>query len=286
MTGVLTCALPIYGRNNYQYFTAALNARAVERLSLESALRGALERRELALHYQPQINLASGAIIGVEALLRWRHPVLGWVAPDRFIPVAEDSGLIVPIGAWVLQEACRQARAWQAAGLAPLLMAVNVSGVQFRQADLAETVRDILAEHGLAAASLEIEVTESVLMKSADSAVEILQKFREMGVRLAIDDFGTGYSSLSYLKRFPIDKLKIDRSFVSDITTDPDDAAIASAIIAMAHRLRLKVIAEGVETPGHLRFLFQEGCDEAQGYHYSKPLPPDDLERLLRGWQG
>lgn len=275
-----------HGRNNYQYFTAALNARAVERLSLESALRGALERRELSLHYQPQINLASGAIIGVEALLRWRHPVLGWVAPDRFIPVAEDSGLIVPIGAWVLQEACRQARAWQAAGLAPLLMAVNVSGVQFHQADLAETVRDILAEHGLAAASLEIEVTESVLMKSADSAVEILRKFREMGVRLAIDDFGTGYSSLSYLKRFPIDKLKIDRSFVSDITTDPDDAAIASAIIAMAHRLRLKVIAEGVETPGHLGFLLQEGCDEAQGYHYSKPLPPDDLERLMRGWQG
>jgi diguanylate cyclase (GGDEF)-like protein/PAS domain S-box-containing protein len=274
------------GRNNYQYFTAALNARAVERLSLESALHGALERRELSLHYQPQINLASGAIIGVEALLRWRHPVLGWVAPDRFIPVAEDSGLIVPIGEWVLQEACRQARAWQAAGLAPLLMAVNVSGVQFRQADLAETVRDILAAHGLAAASLELEVTESVLMKSADSAVEILQKFRAMGVRLAIDDFGTGYSSLSYLKRFPIDKLKIDRSFVSDITTDPDDAAIASAIIAMAHRLRLKVIAEGVETPGHLRFLFQEGCDEAQGYHYSKPLPPDDLERLMRGWQG
>ena len=274
------------GRNNYQYFTAALNARAVERLSLESALRGALERREFSLHYQPQINLASGAIIGVEALLRWRHPVLGWVAPDRFIPVAEDSGLIVPIGAWVLQEACRQARAWQAAGLAPLLMAVNVSGVQFHQADLAETVRDILAEHGLAAASLEIEMTESVLMKSADSAVEILRKFREMGVRLAIDDFGTGYSSLSYLKRFPIDKLKIDRSFVSDITTDPDDAAIASAIIAMAHRLRLKVIAEGVETPGHLGFLLQEGCDEAQGYHYSKPLPPDDLERLMRGWQG
>jgi EAL domain-containing protein (putative c-di-GMP-specific phosphodiesterase class I) len=273
------------GRNNYQYFTAALNARAVERLSLESALRGALERRELSLHYQPQINLASGAIIGVEALLRWRHPVLGWVAPDRFIPVAEDSGLIVPIGEWVLQEACRQVRAWQAAGLAPLLMAVNVSGVQFRQADLAETVRDILAEHGLTAASLELEVTESVLMKSADSTVEILHKFREMGVRLAIDDFGTGYSSLSYLKRFPIDKLKIDRSFVSDITTDPDDAAIASAIIAMAHRLRLKVIAEGVETPGHLRFLFQEGCDEAQGYHYSKPLPPDDLERLMRGWQ-
>jgi diguanylate cyclase (GGDEF)-like protein/PAS domain S-box-containing protein len=274
------------GRNNYQFYTAALNARAVEHLTLASALRGALERRELSLHYQPQFDLASGAITGVEALLRWRHPEFGWVAPDRFIPVAEDSGLIVPIGEWVLQEACRQARAWQAAGLPPLLMAVNVSGAQFRQAGLAKTVRDILAEHGLDATSLEIEVTESVLMKNADNAVDILRTLREMGVQLAIDDFGTGYSSLAYLKRFPIDMLKIDRSFVRDVMTDPDDAAIASAIIAMAHRLRLKVIAEGVETPGQLGFLRQEGCDVAQGYLYSKPLPPEDLERLMRNWQG
>ncbi|MDP1652996.1 MAG: EAL domain-containing protein [Rhodocyclaceae bacterium] len=272
------------GRNNYQYFTTALNARAVERLSLENALRGALERCELTLHYQPQVDLASGAIVGVEALLRWHHPALGQVPPDRFIPVAEDSGLINPIGAWVLKEACRQAQAWQAAGLPRIIMAVNVSGVQFRQTDLAETIAKTLAESGLPAADLEIEMTESVLMHGADAAVEVLRQIKALGVQVAIDDFGTGYSSLGYLKRFPIDKLKIDRSFVRDITTDPDDAAIASAIIAMAHRLRLKVIAEGVETLAQLHFLCQEGCDEAQGYHYSKPLPADDVERLLREW--
>jgi len=272
------------GRNNYQYFTAALNARAVERLSLENALRGALERRELSLHYQPQVDLASGALVGMEALLRWHHPELGQVPPDRFIPVAEDSGLINPIGAWVLQEACRQSMAWQAVGFPRIIMAVNVSGVQFRQPDLVELVGASLAESGLAAGDLEIEMTESVLMQGADATVEVLRQLKALGVQIAIDDFGTGYSSLGYLKRFPIDKLKIDRSFVRDLATDLDDAALASAIIAMAHRLRLKVIAEGVETPDQLRFLRHEGCNVAQGYHYSKPLPAEEVERLWREW--
>lgn len=272
------------GRNNYQYFTEALNASAVSRMSLENALRGALERHEFVLHYQPQVDLSSGALVGVEALIRWQHPEWGLVPPDRFIPVAEDCGLIVPIGVWVLQEACRQNKAWQAAGLPLITMAVNVSAVQFHQGDLAEIVGDILAECGLDAGCLEIELTESALMKGVHSAAEALQQFKNMGVRLAIDDFGTGHSSLGYLRRFPIDKLKIDRSFVSDVTTDPDDAAIVSAIIAMGHRLRLKVVAEGVETPEQLAFLRQEGCDEAQGYHYSKPLPADDVERLMREW--
>jgi len=270
------------GRNNYQYFTENLNARAFERLSLENSLRRALERREFLLHYQPLVNLGSGAIIGAEALIRWQHPDFGLVPPDKFIPVAEDCGLIVPIGEWVIQEACRQNKAWQDAGLAPIPVAVNISALQFRQKNLEEVIQRILTESGLAAGHLEIELTESVIMKGAESTVETLLRFKKMGLRLSVDDFGTGYSSLSYLKRFPIDKLKIDRSFVRDVSIDPDDAAIASAIIAMAHRLRLRVIAEGVESQDQLDFLRQEGCDEAQGYHYSKPLPADGMERLLR----
>lgn len=270
------------GRNNYQYFTENLNARAFERLSLENSLRRALERREFLLHYQPLVNLGSGAIIGAEALIRWQHPDFGLVPPDKFIPVAEDCGLIVPIGEWVIQEACRQNKAWQDAGLAPIPVAVNISALQFRQKNLEEVIQRILTESGLAAGHLEIELTESAIMKGAESTVETLLRFKKMGLRLSVDDFGTGYSSLSYLKRFPIDKLKIDRSFVRDVSIDPDDAAIASAIIAMAHRLRLRVIAEGVENQDQLDFLLQEGCDEAQGYHYSKPLPADGLERLLR----
>jgi diguanylate cyclase (GGDEF)-like protein/PAS domain S-box-containing protein len=270
------------GRNNYQYFTESLNTRAFERLSLENSLRRALERGEFRLHYQPLIDLTSGAIVGVEALIRWQHPDFGLVMPDRFIMVAEDTGLIVPIGEWVIQEACRQNNAWQKAGLPPIRVSVNLSALQFKQRNLDEVIARILAESGVSPGLLELELTESAIMNGTESTVETLRNFKTMGLRLSIDDFGTGYSSLSYLKRFPIDKLKIDRSFVRDVSTDPDDAAIASAIIAMAHSLRLKVIAEGVETKEQLDFLLREGCDGAQGYYYSKPLPAAEMEQFLR----
>jgi diguanylate cyclase (GGDEF)-like protein/PAS domain S-box-containing protein len=270
------------GRNNYQFFTADLNARAHQRLLLENSLRRALESQELFLHYQPLVDLESGRILGVEALLRWRHPELGLVPPEQFIPVAEECGLISSIGEWVIREACRQNKAWQDAGLPPVHVAVNLSPLQFRQQNLEVIILQALEESGLAAAYLEIEITENLLMSIADQTVPLLRRFKEMGMRISIDDFGTGYSSLSYLKHFPIDKLKIDRSFVRDVSSDPDDAAIASAIIAMAHRLRLKVLAEGVETMEQRHFFLQEGCNEAQGYYYSRPLPADEVEGLLR----
>ncbi len=271
------------GRNNYQYFTQDLNARAFERLSLENSLRRALERGEFLLHYQPQINLESGDIIGMEALIRWQKEDFGLVPPDRFIPIAEESGLIVAIGEWVIGEACRQNRAWQDAGLPAIPVAVNLSALQFRQKDLEQSIARILKSSGLPARYLELELTESMVMKGAETTVDTLQRLKTMGMLLSIDDFGTGYSSLSYLKRFPIDKLKIDRSFVRDVTTDPDDAAIARAVIAMAHSLRLKVIAEGVETQAQSDFLHQENCDEIQGYLFSKPLAAAEMESLLRG---
>ena len=271
------------GRNNYQYFTQDLNTRAFERLSLENSLRRALERGEFLLHYQPQIDLKSGDIIGMEALIRWQKEDFGLVAPDRFIPIAEESGLIVAIGEWVIGEACRQNRAWQDAGLPAIPVAVNLSALQFRQKDLEQSIARALESSALPARYLELELTESVIMKGAESAVAALQRLKAMGMLLSIDDFGTGYSSLSYLKRFPIDKLKIDRSFVRDVTTDPDDAAIARAVIAMAHSLRLKVIAEGVETQAQSDFLRQERCDEIQGYLFSKPLPAAEMACLLRG---
>jgi diguanylate cyclase (GGDEF)-like protein/PAS domain S-box-containing protein len=269
------------GRNNYQFFTPDMNTRATERLSMERSLRRALERGELRLYYQPQYEIASGRIVGMEALIRWEHPEQGLVSPARFMPFAEESGLILPIGEWVLQEACRQNRAWQDAGLKAVRVAVNISALQFRQAGFADTVRAAVERSGLQAHYLELEMTESVIMHDAERVTAALEALKQMGLELAIDDFGTGYSSLSYLKRFPIDKLKIDQSFVRDITTDRDDAAITSAIIALTRNLGLKTIAEGVETREQLEFLRTHGCNEVQGYLLSRPLEAGACAALL-----
>jgi len=270
------------GRNNFQFFTPAMNEHAMERLRIENDLRSALEREEFFLHYQPQVDIATGRVIGMEVLIRWQHPVLGMVPPGRFIELAEETGLIVPIGAWVLRSACHQCVAWQRAGLGPLRVAVNLSPFQFYREDLTQTVKDALAESGLAPQLLELELTESMMMNDIEHAVCILRDLKSIGVHLSIDDFGTGYSSLSYLKRFPIDLLKIDQSFVRDISIDPDDEAIVLSIISLAHSLRLKVIAEGVETEAQLAYLKRHGCDYMQGYHFSRPLPAPEFEQLLR----
>jgi diguanylate cyclase (GGDEF)-like protein len=270
------------GRNAYQFFASEMNVAALERLVLENSMRQALERGEFVLHYQPQIDVASGSIVGAEALIRWKHPEIGMVSPGRFIPVAEVSGLIGPIGEWVLREACRQNHAWQTDGLPPICIAVNISSVQFRGGKLEESVREVLAATGLEPEWLELELTEGTVMSDANATVDALHRLSAMGIRLAIDDFGTGYSSLSYLKRFPIDRLKIDQSFVRDIVTDPDDWAIASAVISMGHSLRLDVIAEGVEHAEQLEMLRRQGCDEVQGYFFSVPLPAAEFAELLR----
>ncbi|ATQ78013.1 bifunctional diguanylate cyclase/phosphodiesterase [Massilia violaceinigra] len=270
------------GRNNFQFYTPAMNDEAQERVRIESALRSALERNEFVLHYQPQVNLASGEIVGMEALIRWQHPELGVVAPNRFISVAEETGLIVPIGAWVMRTACAQNKAWQDAGLGMLRVAVNLSARQFGAPNLLADIRAVLAQTGLAPSLLEIELTESLFMSDVTLAVELLHSMKSLGVNLSIDDFGTGYSSLSYLSRFPIDVLKIDRSFVSDITRDANDAAIVASIIALAHNLKLSVIAEGVETAEQLDYLRRHGCDEMQGYFFSRPLAAHAFEALLR----
>ncbi|OIP08014.1 MAG: hypothetical protein AUK53_10800 [Betaproteobacteria bacterium CG2_30_59_46] len=270
------------GRNNAQFYAAEMNLKAMERLTLEDGLRHALEHNEFVVHYQPQVDLRTGEIIGMEALVRWQHPEQGLVSPARFIPVAEESGLIVPLGEWVLRTACIQNKAWQRAGLRPISVAVNLSARQFRQPNLVEVVVGILRETGLDPAHLELEVTESLVMQNVEVTIATLGRLKAMGIKLSIDDFGTGYSSLSYLKRFPIDTLKIDQSFVRDITTDPDDAAIAKTIISMAHDLQLRVIAEGVETEEQKSFLQQRHCDEMQGYFFSRPVPAEDFEVLLR----
>jgi len=270
------------GRNNYQFYTPALNDMAFERLTLENSLRRALERREFVVHYQPQVSLNTGQIVGMEALVRWRHPELGLVAPMKFIPVAEETGLIVPIGEWVLQMACAQNKAWQEAGFPPLRVTVNLSARFFRRKDLMETVARILKETGLDPDYLELELTEGTTMENAEATIRTLHELKEMGVHLSIDDFGTGYSSLSYLKRFPLATLKIDRLFVQDITTSSDGAVITLAIIAMAHSLGLKVIAEGVETEEQLAFLRAHRCDEMQGYLFSRPIPAEAFTQLLR----
>jgi diguanylate cyclase (GGDEF)-like protein/PAS domain S-box-containing protein len=270
------------GRQSFQFFKPAMNVRAVERQSIEEGLRRALERREFALHYQPKINLMTGAIAGAEALVRWMHPTRGLVSPAEFIPVAEDCGLILPIGAWVLREACRQARAWMDAGLPLTSMAVNVSALEFRHEGFLDGVSAILAETNLDPRSLELELTESVLMKHAASAATILQTLRERGVRVAVDDFGTGYSSLSYLRKLPVDAVKIDQSFVRQISTAGDDTTIVKAVIGMARALRLRVIAEGVETLEEVAFLRAYRCEEAQGYYFSRPVPARQLAMLLR----
>lgn len=270
------------GRNNFQFFTAALNEKAMERLHLEADLRKAIERNEFLLHYQPQVCLQSGRIVGMEALIRWQHPELGMVPPDRFIRLAEETGLIVPIGDWVMRTACRQNKAWQDAGLGNLRIAVNLSARQFGELDLVQSITAILAETGLDARHLEIELTESLVMTDVEHTIGILRDLKAMGLHLSIDDFGTGYSSLSYLKRFPIDVLKIDQSFVRDITVDSDGAAIVKSIISLAHNLRLHVIAEGVETAEQLAYLRENHCDQMQGYYFSRPLIADAFEQLLR----
>jgi EAL domain-containing protein (putative c-di-GMP-specific phosphodiesterase class I) len=269
------------GRQSYQFFKPAMNVRAVERQSIEENLRRALERNEFALHYQPKISLRTGAITGAEALIRWTHPIRGPVSPAQFIPVAEDCGLILPIGQWVLREACKQARAWVDAGLPLGSMAVNISAMEFRDDSFLESVFAILSETGLDPRSLELELTESVLMKRAESAASVLKSLRARGVQLAVDDFGTGYSSLSYLRKFPIDALKIDQSFVRQITTAPDETTIVTAVISMGRSLKLRVVAEGVETQEELAFLQAHQCDEAQGYFFSRPVVAQQFAKLL-----
>lgn len=269
------------GRSVYQFYAAAMNAKAFERLALENALRHALERNEFLLHYQPQVDLESGNVIGMEALIRWRHPELGMVPPLQFISIAEDTGMIGPIGEWVLRTACLQNKEWQRQGLPPVRMAVNLSARQLRQSNFIYTVAQVLQETGLEPRYLELELTETMLMQNAETAITALNAMDAMGIDISIDDFGTGYSSLGYLKRLPINTLKIDRSFVSDIPADHDDAAIAMAIISMAHNLGIRVVAEGVETAEQRAFLVEHHCDAMQGYYFSRPLPADEAARLL-----
>ncbi len=271
-----------HGRNTIQVFTQEMNVQAMERMTLESSLRLAVERNELYLVYQPQEDLATGEIIGCEALLRWKHPDLGLVSPSKFIPVAESSGLIMPIGEWVLKTACVQARQWQNEGLPALPVAVNVSAVQFRQKGFLRLIETVLSETGLSPQYLELELTESLILSNANVVLSMLRQLKEMGVRLSIDDFGTGYSSLSYLKQFPVYKLKIDGSFVRDVSVDMDDAAIISSILSMAKNLGLKVVAECVENEEQVSFLRAHSCDEIQGYYFSEPLRPDDFADKLR----
>ncbi|MBX9959608.1 MAG: EAL domain-containing protein [Burkholderiaceae bacterium] len=260
------------GRNHYRFFDEQMNVEAVEHLRLKNGLRRALERGEFELHYQPQITLDQGRVVGVEALLRWRHPEQGLIPPGRFIPVAEDGGLIVPIGEWVLEEACRQAMAWRAQGLPPLVLAVNLSAVQFRRGDLQPAIARILQRTGFEPRLLELELTESIMIHDAEAVLAAVRQLKQLGVKLSIDDFGTGYSSLSYLKRFDVDKLKIDQGFVRDLARNPDDAAIVRAIIQMAASLGLHTIAEGVEDAEALALLRQYGCHEAQGYFFARPM--------------
>jgi diguanylate cyclase (GGDEF)-like protein/PAS domain S-box-containing protein len=269
------------GRNKFQFFRVDMNTQAVRRLAVESSLRRALKQGELLLHYQPQIDLATGAMVGVEALIRWRDPDLGLVYPRQFVSIAEECGLIVPIGRWVLREACRQTQAWLDAGLNAVPVAVNISSVEFRHKGFLDGVALILRETGLAPGNLELELTESVLMHDADSSASMLEGLKAMGVRLAIDDFGTGYSSLTYLKRFPIDTLKIDQSFVRDIGGDADDGAIVAAVIGMGKSLKQRVVAEGVETDKQLAFLLSRQCDAGQGVLFSHPLSAEDFGLLL-----
>ena len=270
------------GRQSYQFFKPSMNARAVERQSIEESLRRALERHEFALHYQPKINLGTGAITGAEALIRWTHPTRGPISPAQFIPVAEDCGLILPIGNWVLRQACQQSQAWVDAGLPAVTMAVNVSAMEFRDENFLQGLFEILRETGLNPRDLELELTESVLMKHVDSTAGVLQVLRKIGVQVAIDDFGTGYSSLSYLRKFPIDALKIDQSFVQHIPIGADDAVIVTAVISMARSLKLRVVAEGVETQEELDFLKAHQCDEAQGHYFSRAVPAEQFATLLR----
>jgi len=269
------------GGANYQFFTADMHELAASRLALESSLRRAIHNEEFLLHYQPRVSVDSLAITGLEALVRWQHPQLGLVSPSEFIPLAEDTGLIVPIGEWVLRAACLQGRRWIEEGFAPIPIAVNISARQFHDRDLSQTVIRILEETGFSPKYLELELTESSIMQNEEFAASMLNQLKSMGVNISIDDFGTGFSSLASLKRLPIDALKIDQSFVREATIDPDDAALVMAIITLGHNLRLKVVAEGVETDDQLRFLQLLRCDEIQGYFFSKPVPADTLASLF-----
>ncbi|MFO1323471.1 MAG: EAL domain-containing protein [Burkholderiales bacterium] len=273
-----------HGKNNFQFYSAQQNAHSFERPAMESALRHALEREEFVLHYQPKIAIGSGQIVGVEALLRWNHPDLAVVAPSQFIPLAEETGLIVPIGRWVLRTACAQSAAWQRDGLPRLRIAVNLSARQFTDDGLLDDISDAIAAASLPPDGLELEITESMVMHNPERAVTTMKRLRDLGISVSIDDFGTGYSSLGYLKRFPIDNVKVDRSFIKDLPHDTDDAAITRAVIAMAQSLRIRVIAEGVETREQLDFLREHDCDECQGYYLSRPLPAAEFALLLRTW--
>jgi len=270
------------GRDSYQFFKPEMNIRAMDRQSLEESLRHAIERCELSLHYQPKMNLVTGTIIGVEALIRWCHPQRGLVPPVQFIAIAEDSGLIVPIGRWVLREACRQARAWQIAGLPPMCMAINISAVELRTPGFVAGVRAILEETNLEPRNLELELTETALLEDSRSVAEVLKELKDIGVLLALDDFGTGYSSLSHLKRFPIDALKIDKSFVHDLTTGEDNGGIVSAVISLGKTLHMRVVAEGVETREQLAILQEYGCPQGQGFYFSRPVPAVKFGHLLK----
>ena len=269
------------GRNTTRFYSSELNARALQKLSLANELRYAIEREELRLFYQPKVDLASGIVIGAEALVRWQHPVRGLVPPGEFIPLAEENGLVVPLGNWVFREACRQSRAWHSAGCHVPRISVNVSSHQFRQGNLAALLGRILADAGADPQHLTLELTEGVIMDNAEANLAALRKLKEMGMKLSIDDFGTGYSSLSYLNKFPLDELKIDRSFVMEIKGPGERSAIITAIIAMAHSLGLRVVAEGVETEPQRAYLAAEGCDEYQGYFKSKPVPAAEFEKLF-----
>lgn len=270
------------GRNNFRFFEAEMNARAVQRHSVEVSLRLALERAEFILHYQPKVDLQTEAIVGVEALIRWQHPERGLLMPAQFVAIAEDCGLILPMGRWVLREACRQARIWRELGLAPLTIAVNTSALEFRAKDFIDNIRATLDDTGMEPRHLELELTESVLMRDATSTDAVLHALADMGIKLAVDDFGTGYSSLSYLRRFPVDTLKIDQSFVKHMSSNLDDATIVSAVINMGKSLKKRVIAEGVETPDQCAFLMAQQCDEGQGYFFGRPMNAVELGSLLR----
>jgi diguanylate cyclase (GGDEF)-like protein/PAS domain S-box-containing protein len=274
------------GRKSYRFFEPGMNLRVIERRNIEEGLRRALERDEFVLHYQPKLDIATGNIHGAEALIRWQHPLHGNTPPNAFISVAEDSGLIVQLGKWVLREACRQAKTWSDAGAPLQSIAVNVSAIEFQNESFMRDVFSILEETGLAPERLELELTESVLMKRSDSAAAILKTFRAEGIRLAIDDFGTGYSSLSYLTRFPVDTLKIDQSFIRQITETPSETAVVKAVLSMAQSLELRVVAEGVETSGELAFLQSHRCDEAQGYYFSRPLPAVEFDAFIHEYAG
>ena len=274
------------GRDNFQFYTPELNTKVHEKFLLQEELRNAVARSEFVLHYQPQVDLRTGRIFAVEALVRWKHPKLGMIPPMKFIPMAEETGLIVPIGDWVLREACRQNKAWQDAGLPPMAVSVNVSARQFREKDLVSRVVGALKESGLEAKYLELELTESLIMQDVELAVATMKELQGLGVQLSIDDFGTGYSSLSALKTFPVARLKIDKSFIDGLLADENDKAVAGAVISLGQKLNLRVIAEGVETEAQAAFLRNINCDEMQGYLFSKPLPAEGIEEMLRTASG